>query len=179
MIGFSTLNSLFDLLLNTKVGISKIYHSVIIRPTQDGRKPGAPVGKAFVYVGVDDTEGFSCYCRQVEPMSVNKTERKGSCSTKIFHTRTLHRIVFFHDHEKKLHDDLLSVLIKAVIASGVELSKVHTNHEEILKAEAPTGRFTFQPSTFYAAIDFYLILELTADNCPTEIRCEGLPNPYC
>lgn len=179
MIGYLTLRTLFGLILDTKVGISRVYHSVIVRPTPEGRKPAAPVGGKYIYVGVDDTSGFSCYCRPIEPINVNKSERKGSCSSKIFHTRTLHRLVFFHDHEDRLHDDLLGVLIKAVIKSGVDLSRVHTNHEEILKAEAPTGRFTFEPSTFYAAIDFYLLLELTADNCPAEIRCEGLPNPYC
>jgi hypothetical protein len=179
MLGFSILKTVFDSVIRTKL-VKQIHHSVQLRPIEGNIKPAAPVDNGFIYVGIDDLKGFSTYCRPFGSLEVLKAENIGSANSRLYTTQIPHRLVFYHASEDRNHDELLGKLIKAVISNQwVKLQKVHTNTDVILQSEAPTGKFTFRPNTFYAAIDFYIILRLQSDNCETEFTCKGVKNPYC
>lgn len=181
MFGFSILSPLFNNVIETKF-VKNVYHTVTLQPrlTGGGVSPAAPVSGRYIYVGVDDTNGFSCYCRQTGPLEVVKSEIIGGCNMKKYKTHVPHRLIFFNDNETRSHEDITSQIIKSVIGSAkIILSKVHINREDILKTEAPTGQFKFKAKTFYIAIDFFVVLDLQTDNCEEEIRCEEIENPYC
>lgn len=180
MFGYSILNELFTNVLQTKF-VTGIFHSVQLKPIPEGgSKPAAPVKGRFIPVGVNDTKGFSCYCRQSGSADVLNSERLGGCNTKKYRFQIPHRLVFYNDNEKRSHEEIIAALVKAVIKTNfLTLQKVVTIPEEILKTEAPTGRFTFTETTFYIAIDFFVLLDIQTDNCEAEIQCEGTPNPFC
>lgn len=181
MINFSNLKILFENIIATGL-VQDVYHSVIIREDQEGhRKPYAPIDEVYEYVGPDDTKGFHCYCRAMGPLESTNEERIGSCSTVQHRTQTLHRMVFFNIDEERFHDDLTAKLLKAFFNSGknIRFQRAHVNIEDIITQESPTGRFFFTPSTYYIAIDFYVLLKLQSDNCIEEITCTGIKNPYC
>lgn len=180
MLGFSILEPLFINVLQTKF-VTGVYHSVMMKPLQEGgNKPAAPVNGRFVYVGLDDTKGFTCYCRQTGSADVSGTELVGSCNRKIYTLDIPTRLVFFNANEKRSHDEIIALLVKAVIkTNSVRLQKIINTPDEILRSEAPTGRFQFRDTTFYVAIDFFVTLDLQTDSCIDEIKCEGVPNPYC
>lgn len=180
MIGFSILSNLFDNVLSTGF-VKGIHHSIISKPAANGKgtKPAAPVQGRMIYVGPDDTKGFSCYCRQIGPLSVDKSELIGGCNGKLYTTSIPHSLVFFNDNEKRSHDDILARLLNAVIKTEfIKLSTVHSQPDVILKREVPTGKFNFTTSTFYIAIDFNVTLKLKADSCEVEIACDNVNNPY-
>jgi len=180
MIGYSILEPLFINVLQTKF-VTEIYHSVLLKPTPEGgNKPVAPVNKRYIYVGLNDTKGFSCYCRQSGSGDVISNDRVGSCGPKIYRFQVPTKLVFFHDYEERIHDDIIGKLVQAVIKTDkVRFQKITMNPDEILRSEAPTGKFQFKESTFYVSLDFFILLDIQVDNCTTEIQCEGIQNPYC
>jgi len=90
------------------------------------------------------------------------------------------RLVFFNSGESRNHEDVQAKCMKAVIKTPrVTLQKLVTTPEEILRSESPTGRFQLKTDSLYFAIEFFVLLDLIADNCEEEIRCDGLANPYC
>lgn len=180
MFGYSILNKLFvNVFLTTFV--KSIYHSVTMKPATDGGiKPAASVDGRIVYVGIDDTKGFYCYCRQTGAAEIQKEVRLGGCNGKMTRFSVPHRIVFYHATEKRDHETILGKLVKAVMkTSRVKITRVHSVPEQLLQQEQPTGRFTFKGKTFYQAIDFSVLLDLQTDTCEQEITCEGIPNPFC
>lgn len=180
MFGYSILSELFRNVLQTKF-VTGIYHSVMLKPiAEGGSKPAAPVNRRYEYVGVNDVKGFSCYCRQVGSAEVLNAERLGGCNTKKYRFQILHRLVFYNDNEKRSHEEIIALLTRAVTKTNfLTLQKIVTIPEEILRSEVPTGRFTFKENTFYVAFDFFVLLDIQADNCEAEIKCEGIPNPFC
>lgn len=180
MIGYSILEPLFTNVLQTKF-VNEIYHSVMLKPIPEGgTKPAAPVNKRYKYVGLDDSKGFSCYCRTTGSSDVIDVEKIGGCNTKKHRFQVPTRLVFFNMNELRSHDEIIAILLKAVMKTNfIRLQKFITIPEEILRSEAPTGRFTFKENTFFLAIDFFLLLDIQTDNCTTEIQCEGVPNPFC
>jgi len=181
MIGYSILEPLFINVLQTKF-VNEIYHSVLMKPTPEGgNKPVAPVNKRYIYVGLNDTKGFSCYCRQSGSGDVVSTESLGSCGgQKKYRFQVPTKLVFFNDNEERSHDDIIGKLVQAVIKTNfIRFQKITNNPDEILRSEAPTGKFQFKENTFYVALDFFLLLDIQVDNCTTEIQCEGIQNPYC
>lgn len=180
MLGQSTLKELFDNIIKTTF-VKGVYHSVSMKPLLKGAsKPAAPVDGRFKSVGVEDTEGFSCYCRQTGPLQVQKIEKVGSCNQNIHRSTVPHRLVFFNDIEKRDHDSLTAILMKAVMKTPkIHMVSVNTDPEAILKLEAPAGKFTFKIDTYYVCINFDVFLDVKADNCEQEIVCEGVANPYC
>lgn len=178
MQGLSILKELFDNLIGTGI-VNEISHSVTIRMQQDTRQPSAPIGGRFQYVGPNDTKGFSCYCRANGPMVVTREERIGSCEAKEYSVTIPHRLVFFKYKETRNHDEISGRLLGAVIKSpSVRLQSMNTIADQILSQET-TGSFSFLPETYYAAIDFLLLLKLQGDNCEFEFSCDSLKNPYC
>lgn len=147
---------------------------------EGGVKPAAPVNQRFKYVGLDDTKGFSCYCRQSGPAEVIEAEKLGGCNLRKYRFQVPTKLVFFNNLETRSHDEIVALLLQAVMkTSFIRLQKFLTIPEEILKSEAPTGRFQFKENTFYLSIEFFLLLDIQNDNCTTEIKCEGVPNPFC
>lgn len=180
MIGFSTLNELFNNILRTGI-VNKVYHSVMLKPIDGGgNKPAAPVQGRWVYVGLNDTQGFSCYVRQTGSADVISTNRVGGCNKKIYRFQVPTRIVFYNDSEKRSHETLIGRLAGAIMKTGyLNVQKIITNPDEILRSEAPTGKFSFKEDTFFVAIDCFVLLDIQSDTCPTEITCEGIENPVC
>lgn len=180
MIGLTTLSALFTNLINTNI-VDKVYHSVLIKQDGEHKKPAAPVKGRFQYVGVDDTKGFTAYCRAVGPVETEKSESMGSCSSiQRYRTQTLHRLVFFNQDEDRAPDDLSGRLLQAVMMTPkIKFKRLITNPGDILASEAPTGQFKFLPSTFYIAIEFLVVLDITTDTCQTEIKCKEVANPFC
>lgn len=180
MTGQSILKELFDNLLETKL-FKEISHSVVLKKLLTGGvKPVAPYKEDFEAVGIEDHKGFNCYCRQVGPLEVSDIEKVGACGLKIYKTKTLHRLVFFNDNEKRSQDDLTGILTKAVIKTGfINLKSIESEADKILQKESPAGTFVFTNKTYYLAIDFFVLLTLQTDNCEQEISCNRLPNPYC
>lgn len=180
MIGYSNLEPLFRAILETGLP-NKIFHSVLITSDDKSRKkPSAPVDDRWQYVGVNDMQGFSAYCRVTGPMEVQSSTPLGGCSLRQYSTTTPHRLVFFNGNEKRDFDQLTAILVKAVMSAGsaIRFTRLLTIPASILQEESG-GAYTFGISTFYIAIDFSLALKLQTDNCSTEIICKGLPNPYC
>lgn len=181
MIGFSILKELFDNILQTKF-VPNVYHSVMLKQIENGSgvKPAAPVNGRYEYVGLDDTNGFSCYCRQNGPAEVIEAEKIGSCGMKKYRFKVPQRLVFFNENENRNHEDIQAKCLKAVMKTNmVTLQKLVTTPEEILRSESPTGRFKLKANSLYFAIEFFVLLDLLADNCESEIRCDGIDNPYC
>lgn len=180
MIGFSILSELFTNVLQTKF-VTGVFHSVMMKPVDGGgNKPAAPIKKRYEYVGPNDKTGFSCYCRQSGSADVTDIEKVGGCNVKRHRFEIPHRIVFFSDGEKRDHETIIAAILKAVMKTNkVRIQKLVTIPEEILRSEAPTGRFQFKETTLYFAIEFFVLLDVQADTCEAEIKCEGVPNPFC
>ena len=180
MIGFSILSDLFTNIIQTKF-VTGVFHSVMMKPVEGGgMKPATPIGKRWKYVGPDDTTGFSCYCRQNGSADVDSIEKIGGCNTKIYTLKVPQRLVFYNANEKRSHDEIIASMLKAVIKTNlVKFQKLVNIPEEVLRSEAPTGRFKFTDQTLYFAIEFFVLLDVQADTCETEIKCEGIPNPFC
>lgn len=180
MLGYSILKSLFDGIIATGL-VKKIHHSVVLSPLAEGGwKPEAPVNGRFVYVGVDDTKGFTAYCRQNGSAEVTKIEKLGSCNKNLYTFQIPHKMVFYSRSDNRSHDDILSQLIKAMIgASDIKVQKVTNNPEDTMKTEVPTANIHFKEGSFYCSIDFFVLLKLQADTCEQEISCKAIKNPYC
>jgi len=180
MIGFSTLSNLFNNVIATGI-VNRIYHSVMLKPIDGGgNKPAAPVEGRWKYVGFDDTDGFSCYCRQTGSADVQGFNRVGGCNKKIYRFQVPCKLVLFSDFEERSHDDLIAKISGAVMKTPfINIQKIITNPDEILRSEAPTGKLTFKENTLFCSIDFFLLVDLQSDNCEEEIQCEKIPNPYC
>jgi len=179
MTGSSILKEVFANVLATRI-VTGVYHSVKLQNKQGVTKPVAPINGIFEGVGPDDTKGFTAYCRQTGPADVDKFERIGGCNSKLYTFSVPHKIVFFCDEEKRDHDSLFAKLTAAVMnTKKVRIQRLMSIPEDILRTEAPNGRFDFREYTFYAAIDFLLLLDIAEDKCGEEITCEGTPNPFC
>lgn len=180
MKGFSVLKELFKSIIGTNL-VSNLYHSAKLQRLNDGSfKVVAPVNNRFEYVGLEDTKGFSCYCRQTGPLEVENNEKIGSEWNKRYKVRIPHKLVFFNDKEDRDHEQISGQLVKALIGTDfVSLVRVHSNTEQILAQEAPGGKFSFNEQTFYFAIDFFVVLNLQEDNCEVEFNCNGVENPFC
>lgn len=163
--------------------VKKVYHSVILLPgnLENATKPAAPTSNGrYEYVGVDDTKGFTTYLRQIGPAEVVTQERVGSCGGYNYKMQVPHRLVFYNDIEKRDSDELIAKLTKAVISfPKIRLQRIITDRRDLLNQEAPAGSYKFKNSTFYAAVDFFVLLELQADTCDTVISCKGIDNPFC
>jgi hypothetical protein len=180
MIGYSVLSELFTNVLQTKFVIG-VYHSIMMKPLPDGgNKPAAPVNGRWEYVGVNDKEGFTCYCRQNGSADVREAERLGGCNNKKYRFQVPHKLVFYHDNETRSHEEIIALILGAVMKTNKVIIQKFTNTpEDLLRSEAPTGRFTFTENTFYLGIDFFVLLDVQTTTCQEEIRCEDLPNPIC
>jgi hypothetical protein len=181
MIGFSILSNLFDAIINTGY-VTGVYHTVIQKKDSKGHiYPVAPVGNKFKPLGPNDSKGFYCYCRQVGTVDNIKEERIGGCNGKEYTLQIQHRLVFYNQDEERNHEDIFALMMKAVMSIGatVKFQKGITVPEQVAIVEAPTGKYSFQVTTFYRAIEFFVLLKLQADDCEAEIRCKGVANPYC
>lgn len=180
MLGYSTLTNLFDNVLSAGF-VTGVYHSVVMKPIPSGgNRPVAPVNKRFVGVGIEDNKGFSCYCRQTGSAEVKSSEKLGGCNVMKYRFQIPHRLVFFNDNETRSHEDIIAKITGAVMNTPlVSLQKIISIPEELLRSETPTGRFQFKENTLYFSIEFFVLLDLQRNNCEEEIKCEGVPNPYC
>lgn len=180
MLGYSTLINLFDNVLATQI-VTGVYHSVALKPMPGGgNRPVAPVGKRYLPVGIQDTKGFTCYCRQSGSADVQSSEKLGGCNTKKYRFQVPHKLVFFSNSETRSHEEIIAKLVGAAMKTPfISLQKIITTPEELLRSEAPTGRFEFKENTLYFSIEFFVLLDLQTNNCEDEIKCEGVPNPYC
>lgn len=180
MQGFSILSQLFGNVINTGL-VKGVYHGVIMQNLYNGGiMPVAPVNGRYVSVGVDDRKGFTAYCRVLGSLDVDNVEKIGGCDSKIYRTRLLHRLVFFNNSEKRDHDTLTGILLKAVMSSPkIVFQKAILIRDRLLSEEAPSGKFNFTENTFYLGIDFFVLLALQAENCEQEISCQQAENPFC
>lgn len=177
MTGYSTLKPLFQSLIDTGL-VQKIYHSVIIREQGENRYPAYRVGDEWYYTGVDDTKIMGCYLRQTGDLQNGRTEQASSCQ-KMYITRVPYRLVFFNDHETRNHDDLQAKIMNIVFQKDIELVRFVTDKTRLAIDETALKGFNFGGNTFYAALDFILIVRLTRNNCEVEINCGEIPNPIC
>lgn len=175
MIGYSTILSVIKYLLTQKL-VSKVYHSVEIFDHNAQRFPAYKKEDEFIYIGPDDTQHMTCYLREISGFTVDKTEDLGG-GKKIYRGKIGYRAVFFNDFEKRDHSDLLTSLMAFSFYPHIQLKKLITNTEELLKEEAKVKDFTFGAQTFYKAIDFFVLLTFQANNCELNIGCESLFNP--
>jgi hypothetical protein len=175
-----TLKALFDNILQTKF-LKNVYHAVTLQPRLEGggSSPAASVSGRFVYVGPDDTKGFTGYIRQTGAAEVRDKVAIGSQKW-MYNMKFPFRAVFFNQNEKRSFEDLTATLTKAIIKTPrVELIRINPIREDLLKQEVPSGTFKFKTSTYYASIDFFVFLSLQADNCEQVLSCSDLANPYC
>ncbi len=177
MQGYSILNPLFLSLLNTGL-VQKIYHSVIIHEQGDNRYPAYRVGDEWHYTGVDDTKIMGCYLRQTGDLQNARTEHVTSCE-KFYITRVPYRLVFFNDHETRNHDDLQVKIMNIVFEKDIEFVRFINDKTRLANEETALKGFNFGGNTFYAALDFFVLIRLTRNNCGTEISCGEIENPIC
>lgn len=180
MLGYSILIGLFDNVISTGM-VKEIFHSVLMKPMEGGgNAPHAPVNGRWKYVGIDDRKGLSSYCRQSGTAESQGSEKLGGCNTKKYRFGIPHRLVFYAATEKRDHDTIIGKIAGAVMKTPfVTIQRIINLPDELLRSEAPTGRFQFKEHTLYFSIEFLVLLDLQTDNCTTEISCEGVTNPYC
>lgn len=176
-----TLSDLFRNLLQTKL-LKNVFHSVTLQPKLQGGgySPAAQVNGRYVYVGPDDTKGFSAYVRQIGTAEVQGVKEPLGGGQFRYKMKFPFRAVFFNDKENRNFEDLTAALTKAIIKTPlVDLARINPLREDVLRSEVPSGVFKFKTSTYYVSIDFFLILFLQTDNCEQVLTCADLVNPFC
>jgi len=175
-----TVETLLKNILDTHL-LKNIYHSVTLQPRLQGGgySPAAQVAGRYVYIGPDDTKGFTGYVRQTGSADVQKRDQLGPNMWRYLMNFPF-RAVFFNNTEKRNFEDLTATLTKSIIKSPhVQLIRINPIREDVLRTEVPSGQFNFKTSTYYASIDFFIFLSLQTDNCEQVLSCIDLTNPYC
>lgn len=176
MIGYSVISNIIAYLLKQKL-VSQVYHSVDILNINNQRYPGYKKDDEWIYVGPDDSKHMQCYIREIAGLSVDKIEIMSAGGKKAYKGKVGYRMVFFNDFEKRDHDQLLIELLAFTYYPSVQLKKVINNNEELLREEGKVKDFTFGATTFYKAIDFFVIQTLQENKCELNIGCGNLQNP--
>lgn len=176
MIGYSIVSNIIAYVLKQKL-VSKVYHSVDILNINDQRFPGYKKDDEWIYVGPDDTQHMVCYIREISGLAVDKIVPMSAGGKKAYNGKVGYRMVFFNDFEQRNHDDLLVELMAFTFYPGIQLKKIISNNEELLREEGKVKDFTFGATTFYKAIDFFVLQTFQENKCELNIGCGNLQNP--
>lgn len=159
-------------------GVNCVYHSVELIADEKGVKfPAYKIGNEQYFVGPDDTKPLFAYIRQTSATVRIDEKLLGGCS-KMYRISTPTRIVIFQDHVKEDFDLLTRKMLAVAFLKDVSLVSFNNNAFELAKQESPIGKFAFDATTFYLAIDVQIKLWLTVDNCNSN-DCIVYPNPIC
>jgi hypothetical protein len=153
-------------------GVGVVYHSVELIEDEKGVKFPAYNES---YVGPDDTKKMFGYIRQSGPATRVRETLEGSCA-KMYLMQAPCRVVVFQDHTADNHDALARKLLRVAFIQGVSLISFSTNAFQLGKQESPIGKFAFDATTFYLAIDVQVKFWIFPNQCE-EDECEVFPNP--
>ena len=139
-------------------GVNSVYHSCELIEDEKGEKyPAYKKGNEQYYVGPDDSKSMFAYIRNLGAVPVSRTTLEGSCS-KLYQLEAPHRIVIFQDSVKDDFDSLINKFLSVAFIKDVSLVSFNHNAYILGKQESPIGKFAFDATTFYLAIDVLLSL---------------------
>jgi hypothetical protein len=157
-------------------GVGVVYHSAELIEDDKGVKfPAYKVGDEQYYVGPDDTKKMFGYIRQSGPATRVRETLEGSCA-KMYLMQAPCRVVIFQDHTSENHDALARKFLRVAFIQGVSLISFSTNAFQLGKQESPIGKFAFDATTFYLAIDLQVKFWIFTNQCEDD-ECEVFPNP--
>jgi hypothetical protein len=166
-----------NVLLSTGL-VDKVYHSCELVEDEKGAKfPAYKVGDEQYYVGPDDSKKMFAYIRANGQATTARIGMEGSCA-KMYTVNAPHRIVIFQDHVKEDFDALVRQLLKVAFIQNISLISFNNNAFQLGKQESPIGKFAFDATTFYLAIDVQIKLQLRGSECDSD-TCIVHPNPIC
>lgn len=157
--------------------VNRVYHSCQLIRDQDDQQlyPAYQEGDEFLYVGTDDGKGLFAYIRVNGDMT-GVPFKIASCARSYDMVAPL-RVVFFNDHEKRNHEDLVGQLSKLTFLTGMTLQRIITDKWRLAREESPIQRnIALGGNTFYVAFDVLAAFVLLPNTCdPTP--CIVHPNP--
>jgi len=165
-------------ILAADAGLSCVYHSCELVRDPDRGILGAAYrqGGEFGYVGLSDTEGFTCYIRyNGDPIATQ--ERVGGCFAGTSLSYPL-RVVFFNDREARDHAVVRERLTRLAFLPGVTLTRVVLDKFALVKQESDQLRTSFDAAVFYCAFDLLVKDVVLPDNCGQDL-CRTFDNPIC
>lgn len=127
----------------------------------DIRFPGLPNGDDWIDFSPTDQKEI-LYIRRNGDDEVVDELKLSSCS-KAYNMRSPLRIVFFKDHATN-QAEIIFNLMQSILVAKTKLRSIKYDKWKLVKEES-SGDYKFGASTVYLAIDFYLLWELTSDNC--------------
>lgn len=152
-------------------GIGTVYHSVELIEDEKGVKfPAYKVGNEQYYVGPDDSKKMFAYIRQSGPATRVRED------VKMYLMQAPCRVVVFQDHTKEDFDAITRRLLRVAFIKDVSLISFNNNSFQLAKQESPIGKFSFDATTFYLAIDVQIKFWLFSNQCLQE-ECTVFPNP--
>lgn len=156
--------------LNT-AGIDTVFHSVELVEDEKGTKfPAYKVGSEQYYCGPDDRKKMFAYIRQ------NGAATKIREDGKMYLMQAPCRIVIFQDHVKDDFDSLIRQFLRIAFIKDVSLLSFTNNAFQLAKQESPIGKFSFDATTFYLAIDVQIRFWLFSSQCEDDL-CITFSNP--
>lgn len=156
--------------------VNKVFHSVELVEDDKGVKyPAYKVGNEQYYVGPDDTKQMFAYIRTNGAARVSNTTLEGSCS-KMYTMNVPTRVVIFQDHNKEDFDALIRRMLVVGFLKDVDLVGYNNNSFQLGKQESQIGKFAFDSTTFYLAIDLIIKVNLRGSECESD-KCIVYPNP--
>lgn len=165
-------------LINTGL-VNSVYHSVELVEDDKGSGkamfPAYKIGNEQFYIGPDDSKKMFAYIRLAGSSQTSKSDFIGGC-TKIYSMQAPCRIVVFQDHLKDNFDTIIRKLLLVGFVKDVSLLGFTNNAFHLAKQESPLGKFAFDATTFYLAIDVQIKFLLTPDSCVQDY-CSVHPNP--
>jgi len=158
------------------VGVGTVFHSCELIEDDKGVKfPAYKIGNEQYYVGPDDTRKMFAYIRSLGAATRVREDKEGSCA-KMYLMQAPCRIVVFQDHTSQDFDSLIRRLLKVTFISNVSLISFNNNAFQLGKQESPIGKFAFDATTFYLAIDVLIKFWIFPNQCEDE-SCPVYPNP--
>jgi len=159
-------------------GVGSVFHSCELVEDEKGVKfPAYKKGSEQYYVGPDDSKKMFAYIRTNGAAYTGRSDAEGSCA-KMYTINAPHRIVIFQDHCAEDFDALTRRFLNVGFIKDISLSSFNNNAFQLGRQESPIGKFAFDATTFYLAIDVVIKIQLRGSECNNDI-CIIHPNPIC
>lgn len=166
-------------ILALNVGVTQVFHSVeLVRDPQRGIVgPAYRVneGAEYVYVGLEDAEGFTAYIRYAGD-AVATPLRVGSCEPYARLAFPL-RVVFFNDRETRDHALLTDRLSQLAYLADVSLTRVVVDKFALYRQESDLVKPAFDAGVYYAAVDILVNSIALPTSCEPVDLCRKFDNP--
>lgn len=164
-------------LLATKL-VNSVYHSAELVEDGKGVKfPAYKIGNEQFYVGPDDSMKMFAYIRSNGAAVRQEENKEGSCA-KMYKISAPHRVVIFQDRVTGNFDAIISKLLSLTFIKDVSLISFNNNAFQLGKQESPIGKFAFDATTFYLAVDIQIKFWIFSNKCD-EDPCITYVNPIC